>query len=107
MARGDRRLGRVVKRVWQSGGQFDAWAEHFSFARWQEAFDAEGLSMEFYANRERTLDEALPWDHVDVGLTKEFLWGEREKAYRGERTPDCRAGECSMCGACRWLWDGA
>ncbi len=101
LARGDRRLGRVVRRAWQAGQQFDAWTEHFCFARWQEAFEADGLSMEFYAGRERAQDELLPWDHVDFGVTKEFLLRERQKAFREEFTPDCRTGECPLCGVCR------
>jgi len=105
MARGDRRLGRVIERVFRAGGQFDAWGEHFSFALWQRAFEAEGLSMESYANRERSTDEALPWDHIDFGVTKDFLLQEREKAFRGEMTPDCRTGECALCGVCQHLFD--
>jgi radical SAM family uncharacterized protein len=100
LSRGDRRLGRVIKRVRAAGGQFDAWSEHFSFQLWQRAFEQEGLSTGFYANRPRPLDEVLPWDHVDFGLHKEFLLAEREKAFRGEMTPDCRTGECALCGAC-------
>ncbi len=100
MARGDRRLGAVLRRVRRAGGQFDAWDEHFSFERWQRAFDEEGLSIEFYATRELDTEEALPWDHIDFGLDREFLLKEREKAYRGEMTPDCREAGCLHCGAC-------
>lgn len=100
LSRGDRRLGRVIKRVRAAGGQFEAWSEHFSFQLWERAFEQEGLSMDFYANRARPLDEVLPWDHLDFGLHKGFLLAEREKAFRGETTPDCRTGECAICGAC-------
>jgi radical SAM family uncharacterized protein len=100
LARGDRRLGRVIRRVREAGGQFDAWGEHFSFERWQRAFEEEGLSMDFYATRPRALDEVLPWDHVDFGLRKEFLLEERAKAFRAETTPDCRTGVCTHCGVC-------
>ena len=100
LARGDRRVGRAVKRAWQAGQQFDAWIEHFSFERWREAFAAEGLSMESYACRERSADEALPWDHIDFGLSRDFLLSEREKARRAEFTPDCRLAGCTDCGVC-------
>jgi len=100
IARGDRRLGKVIKRVWQRGGQFDGWSQHFSFRRWMEAFEAEGLAPEFYATRSRPTDEALPWDHIDCGVEKEFLIAERQKAFRGEMTPDCRTAGCQRCGAC-------
>jgi len=100
LSRGDRRLGRVIKRVWAAGGQLDAWSEHFSFRLYERAFEEEGLSMDFYANRPHGFDEVLPWDHVDFGLHKGFLLAEREKAFRGEMTPDCRTGECALCGSC-------
>ncbi|MHC5034271.1 MAG: TIGR03960 family B12-binding radical SAM protein [Planctomycetota bacterium] len=100
LARGDRRVGGAISRAYEAGGQFDAWSEHFSFERWQRAFEEEGLSMDFYAARERPTDEVLPWDHVDFGLRKEFLLEEREKAFRGEMTPDCRTGKCALCGVC-------
>ncbi len=100
LARGDRRVGRVIERVHREGGQFDAWREHFSFERWQRCFDEEGLSMDFYAARERPEDEFLPWEHVDFGLSREFLLEERARAFRGELTPDCRTAGCRRCGAC-------
>ena len=100
LARGDRRLGRVLKRVHDAGGQFDAWMEHFSFQRWQQAFEAEGLSMEFYALRERATDEVLPWDHLDFWVSREFLARERERAHRAETTTDCLTGPCTACGVC-------
>ncbi len=98
LARGDRRLGRVLLRVQRDGAQFDAWDEHFSFEKWRQAFDEEGLSLDFYAHRARDTDEALPWDHVDFGLDREFLLEERQKAFRGELTPDCRIAGCLQCG---------
>jgi len=100
LCRGDRRTGRAVRRAYHEGAQFDAWREHFSFERWQRAFEAEGLSLEECATRPRSLQQPLPWDHVDYGLTKEFLLRERAKAFRGETTPDCRTAECSVCGVC-------
>ncbi len=100
LARGDRRLGKVIKRVWKAGGQFDAWGEHFSFERWQRSLEEEGLCAQFYVSRPRPADEILPWDHIDFGLRKEFLLEERAKAFRGETTPDCRTAGCLHCGAC-------
>ncbi|MHC4787961.1 MAG: TIGR03960 family B12-binding radical SAM protein [Planctomycetota bacterium] len=100
LARGDRRVGRAIRRAYEAGAQFDAWTEHFSFERWQQAFEQAGLSMDFYAHRQLRTNEVLPWGHVDFGLRKEFLIEEREKAFRGETTPHCRTGECLHCGVC-------
>lgn len=98
LARGDRRQSALLYRAWQLGCRFDGWTEHFDFAKWQQAFADTGLSMAFYANRERSYDEVLPWDHISVGVTKKFLMNEREKAMRAETTPNCRQ-KCSGCGA--------
>ncbi|MFO7955757.1 MAG: TIGR03960 family B12-binding radical SAM protein, partial [Candidatus Brocadiia bacterium] len=103
LARGDRRLGRVLLRVRREGARFDAWDEHFSFETWQRAFEEEGLSLDFYAHRARDPEETLPWDHIDFGLRRDFLLQEREKAFRGELTPDCRTGRCTECGVCSAL----
>lgn len=100
LARGDRRLFPVVVRAARSGC-LDNWTEQFSFSRWEEAVKAEGLDMAWYVERERDRDEVLPWDHLDCGVAKGFLWSEYERALRGEPTPDCRFGTCSECGACR------
>lgn len=97
-ARGDRKLSALLYRAWQLGCRFDGWTEHFDFVKWQQAFADTGLSMAFYANRERSYDEVLPWDHISVGVTKKFLMNEREKAMRAETTPNCRQ-KCSGCGA--------
>jgi radical SAM family uncharacterized protein len=106
ICRGDRRVGRVIRRVYEAGGQFDAWTEHFSFERWRQAFEDEGLDMAFYVHRERATDELLPWAHIDFGLRPEFLLEERGKAFREEMTPDCREGGCTFCGVCTGLLDG-
>lgn len=98
-ARGDRRLGKVLLEARRLGCRFDGWGEHFSFARWQEAFAAAGIDPLFY-HRQRDLDEILPWDHLDSGISREFLLAEREKATGGIYTPDCRNGQCSGCGVC-------
>ena len=104
LARGERRLGRVIRRAYEDGAQFDAWGEHFSFERWQRAFAAEGLSLEDCATRPRDTARPLPWDHVDYGLKKDFLLSERDKAFRAEMTPDCRTGQCPVCGVCATMF---
>ena len=100
LARGDRRLGRVIKKARELGQQFDAWGEHFCFDTWMQAMDETGLDPEFYVTRERNEDEVLPWDHIDTGVTKEFLLRERRRAFEGRMTPDCRRDRCHACGAC-------
>jgi radical SAM family uncharacterized protein len=97
LSRGDRRLGQVVHRAWQLGAKFDAWNELFDEDLWWRAFAEAGLDPNFYARRERPLDEVLPWDHMDVGVRKEFLVEEYQCSLRGETTRDCREG-CIDCG---------
>mgnify|MGYP001157838002 FL=1 len=96
-ARGDRRLGKVIKKAWQKGCTFDGWAELFKFDTWMEAFEEEGIDPHFYANRQRDVDEVFPWDHIDVGVTKKYLWREYQKALKMELTEDCRLN-CTGCG---------
>ena len=96
-ARGDRRLGKVIKRAWEKGCTFDGWAELFKFETWMEAFEEEGIDPHFYANRQREADEVFPWDHIDVGVTKKYLWREYQKALKMELTEDCRLN-CTGCG---------
>jgi radical SAM family uncharacterized protein/radical SAM-linked protein len=98
-ARGDRRLGRVLVEARRLGCRFDGWGEHFNFAAWQQAFAAVGIDPLFY-HRRREYDELLPWDHLDCGVSREFLREERQKAAVGEYTPDCRTGACTGCGVC-------
>ena len=100
-ARGDRRMGAVLKRAWEKGCILDGWNETFRFDTWMDAFRECGLNPAFYANRERTKEEILPWDHIDCGVTKAFLWNEKEKSERAETTKDCRKG-CNGCGLQRW-----
>ena len=100
-ARGDRRMGAVLKRAWEKGCILDGWNETFRFDTWMEAFRECGLDPAFYANRERPKEEILPWDHIDSGVTKAFLWREKEKSERAETTRDCRKG-CNGCGLQRW-----
>jgi radical SAM family uncharacterized protein len=98
IARGDRKTGKAIYAAWKKGCKFDGWAEFFYFDKWLEAFKECGLDPEFYANRKRDFSEVLPWDHIDMGISKKFLVSEREKAYEGDLTRNCKAG-CSMCGA--------
>jgi len=100
-ARGDRRMCAVLKRAYEKGCILDGWNETFRFDLWMEAFRECGLDPAFYANRERTKDEILPWDHIDSGVTKAFLWREKEKSEKAEVTRDCRKG-CNGCGLQRW-----
>ena len=100
-ARGDRRMGAVLKRAWEKGCILDGWNETFRFETWMEAFRECGIDPSFYANRKRDKDEILPWDHIDCGVTKAFLWHEKEKSERAETTKDCRKG-CNGCGLQRW-----
>ena len=98
LARGDRRLGAVLEEAFRRGFNLDAWSEHFDFDAWMDVFREKGLQPDFYACRRRSADEIFPWDHIDVGVTKAFLWAENRRAYEGVTTPHCRQ-ECSHCGA--------
>jgi radical SAM family uncharacterized protein len=98
LSRGDRRLGQAIYRAWKSGSRFDAWSEHFQFERWRTALEESGLAPAFYAHRERPLDEVLPWDHIDPGVSRAFLVRECRRLASGEETPDCRNQACSACG---------
>lgn len=97
-ARGDRKVADVIETAWRQGAKFDAWSEYFDFDRWLAAFEACGVDPAFYANRTREKDELLPWDVTSVGVTKNFLWRERERACEAVITPDCRV-QCTGCGA--------
>ena len=101
LARGDRRLSKVLLRVYEKGCFYDAWSEYFHNDKWLEAFTECGLSMDFYAFRERSVDELLPWDFIDCGVTKEFLKREWEKAKGEEVSENCRE-KCQGCGASRF-----
>lgn len=96
-ARGDRRVGAALVEAWKNGSKFDGWIEFFSYENWMAAFEATGISVDFYAHRERSFDEILPWDHIDCGVTKEFLMREYHDAIEGKVTHDCRDG-CVACG---------
>lgn len=105
IARGDRRLGKAIYNAWKMGCKFDSWEEFFDFDKWVKAIADAGLTMEFYASRQRTPDEIFPWDHIDVGVSKAFLRREYEKASRAEVTPNCKE-HCVGCGANKLIGGG-
>jgi len=98
LSRGDRRLGKVIYRAWQLGSTFDAWDERFHYENWLHAFEEAGLELSFYAYRERSRDEVLPWAHIDTGVTETFLEREYQRALKGKETTDCRYQPCITCG---------
>jgi len=99
-SRGDRRIGRVIYEVWQQGGTFQEWSEHFEYDRWVQAMERHGLSVDWYVYRHRTQDEVLPWDHLSAGLHKDFLWQDWRDALDEVGLEDCRWTPCYDCGAC-------
>ena len=105
LSRGDRRLGPVLEEVWKNGGRLEAWSDYFRFDRWMNALDKFGLTAAFYAERERSVEEVLPWDMIDVGVRKAHLVKERERCYSSTLSPDCRH-QCSACGALRLMEGG-
>ena len=105
LARGDRRVGAVIEEAWHRGEKLSGWGECFDFDRWMKAFDRCGVSPDFYALRERDLDEIMPWDHISTGVTKAHLKRELKAAYASEISPDCRV-KCTGCGASRLLKGG-
>ena len=100
-ARGDRRLNAVMYEAYKRGMHFDGWSDCFSLKAWLEVFEACGIDPSFYANRRRSFDEVLPWDHLDYGVSKKFLQSECERAYRSEASPNCRE-KCMGCGAMKY-----
>jgi len=98
LSRGDRRVGKAVELAWKSGQRFDAWNECFNLRGWMQAFEGASIDPSFYAHRERASDEVFPWDVVDIGVSRAFLWREYQRASRSKGTPDCRSGPCSGCG---------
>ena len=97
-ARGDRRVGPVIEKAMELGAKLDGWDEFFRYDLWQDAFRTCGVDMEYYTTRGFGEAELLPWDPMDVGVTKGFLRRERKRAYEAKVTPDCREG-CAGCGA--------
>jgi radical SAM family uncharacterized protein len=107
LSRGDRRVGAVIEQVWRDGGRFDGWSEHFSFERWENsaatALAGTGVDLAWFTTRERGYDEVLPWDHLDSGLDKDWLWADWEDAIDPStdvEVEDCRWTPCYDCGVC-------
>ena len=110
LSRGDRRVGAIIEQVWRDGGRFDGWSEHFSYDRWMTAADVAlegtGVDVDWFTTRDREYDEVLPWDHLDSGLDKDWLWSDWEDALAvasGEsdfEVEDCRWTPCYDCGVC-------
>ncbi len=104
LSRGDRRVGAVIEAVWRDGGRFDGWSEHFSYDRWMRcaelALEGTGVDVSWYTTRERDFDEVLPWDHLDSGLDKDWLWQDWEDALDETEVEDCRWTPCFDCGVC-------
>jgi radical SAM family uncharacterized protein len=107
LSRGDRRVGAVIETVWRDGGRFDGWSEHFSYERWAAAaercFAESGVDLDWYTTREREYAEVLPWDHLDAGLDREWLWEDWQDALDEVEVDDCRWTPCFECGVCPQL----
>lgn len=99
-SRGDRRMADVLIRAWELGCRLDGWTDHFRYDRWKTAAADCGLDLEALVSRKWSPEETLPWDHIDIGVSRQFHRKEWEKAIRGERTEDCRFGSCAGCGVC-------
>ncbi|MFC4589527.1 TIGR03960 family B12-binding radical SAM protein [Sphaerisporangium corydalis] len=104
LSRGDRRVGAVIRAVWEDGGRFDGWSEHFSYKRWMDcaerALAGEPVDVDWYTTREREEVEVLPWDHLDAGLDREWLWQDWQDATTETEVEDCRWTPCYDCGVC-------
>ncbi|NUP52164.1 MAG: TIGR03960 family B12-binding radical SAM protein [Catenulispora sp.] len=109
LSRGDRRVGAIIREVWQRGGRFDGWSEHFSYQRWADAAETaladSGVTLDWYTTREREYNEVLPWDHIDSGLDRDWLWEDWQDALEaaeggGTEVEDCRWTPCYDCGVC-------
>ena len=101
IARGDQKVAELIYKAYRKGCTFDSWSEHFKPEAWLEAAKETGVDFEFYAHRERSYEEILPWDHIDIGVTKQFLIRENERAKAAATTPNCRE-KCTGCGASRF-----
>ncbi len=100
LARGDRRLSRVVENAWRRGAVLDGWDEHFSWNTWMAAFESESLDPGWYTERERSGDEPFPWDHLSSGVSRQYLLKEYRLGLAGEVSDDCRSAGCLSCGVC-------
>ncbi len=107
LSRGDRRVGAIIEAVWRDGGRFDGWSEHFSYERWaacaERCLDGSGVDLDWYTTRERDYSEVLPWDHLDAGLDREWLWEDWQDALDEVEVDDCRWTPCFECGVCPQL----
>ena len=107
LSRGDRRVGAVIEQVWRDGGRFDGWSEHFSFERWMAAAEValadQPVDVDWYTTRERDIAEVLPWDHLDSGLDKDWLWEDWQDSLSEVEVDDCRWTPCFDCGVCPQL----
>jgi hypothetical protein len=104
LSRGDRRVGKIIEAVWRDGGRFDGWSEHFSYQRWmrcsEEGLAGTGVDVGWYTTREREYAEVLPWDHLDSGLDRDWLWEDWQDALDEVEVEDCRWTPCFDCGVC-------
>ncbi len=104
LSRGDRRVGAVIEEAWRDGGILDGWSEHFSYERWTaaaaKALAPHGIDLPWYTTRERAQSEVLPWDHLDAGLDRDWLWQDYQDAVLGAEVEDCRWSGCYDCGVC-------
>jgi radical SAM superfamily enzyme YgiQ (UPF0313 family) len=104
LSRGDRRVGAIIEAVWRDGGRFDGWSEHFSYERWvscaERGLEGTGVDLDWYTTRERAYAEVLPWDHLDAGLDREWLWEDWQDAIDEVEVQDCRWTPCFECGVC-------
>jgi radical SAM superfamily enzyme YgiQ (UPF0313 family) len=104
LSRGDRRVGAVIEEVWRQGGRFDGWSEHFSYDRWLAATEVAlaetPVDLDWYTLREREYSEVLPWDHLDSGLDRDWLWEDWQDALNEVEVDDCRWTPCFDCGVC-------
>ena len=97
----DRRLGKALYKAWEKGCKFDGWSQHFKYETWLEAIEETGLDPQWYAYRTLNYEDILPWEHIDIGVKKQFLSKEHQKALEIATTGDCRFKHCTVCGICQ------
>jgi radical SAM family uncharacterized protein len=107
LSRGDRRVAAIIEAAWRDGARFDGWSEHFSYERWassaERCLEGSGVDLDWYTTRERDYAEVLPWDHLDAGLDREWLWEDWQDALDEVEVDDCRWTPCFDCGVCPQL----
>lgn len=103
IARGDRKIGKVIYNAWKTGSRFDGWSDYFDFENWCQAAKDAQIDIDFYTSRQRTQEEIFPWEHVSPGVEKKYLQQEWKKAQEGQLTKDCRRTNCQGCGVCQKL----